>query len=149
MTPRVEVLGVYRVEVDDALVERALALKYEGLDLTEREKQGARADVVEELSGVVLIEVQVRDRDDRFDVGDFQQPDSDQAPYDEAFLSDDGTRVLSRDRAPDVEPLRLAFFMHFFVPALPLQTSYGSVPVPESQPMPARLRDLMPYEPVD
>lgn len=149
MTPRVEVLGVYPVEVDDPLVERALAVKYEGLDLSEPEKQRARADVVEELSGVVLIEVRIRDRDDRFDVGDFEQPDSDQAPYDEAFLSDDGTRVLSREDLPEGEPLRIVFFLHFFDPGLPLVTSYGAVKLPALAPMPKRLIELMPYEPVE
>jgi hypothetical protein len=147
--PSVEVLGVHPVEVGDALIERALALKYEGVELDDREQRSARAAIVEELAGLALIEIMVRDRDDGFDVGDFVQPGSDQAPYDEAFLSEDGAQVVSRLRAPRTEPLRCAFFLHKFNPALPLETSYGPVRLPELRPMPPRFRGLMPYEPVD
>ena len=150
MSPSVEVVGAYRVDARDDLLECAFEMKYGGLRLSRAEKKRARQDVREELSGLALIEVEVRDRDESFNVGDFQQPGSNQAPYDEAFLTADGTAIASRGfTAPPLEPLRLAFFLHFFDPALPLQSSYGTVSLPALQEMPGRLVELMPYEPVD
>jgi|KBSSwiStaDraftv2_1062776.scaffolds.fasta_scaffold93435_2 hypothetical protein len=149
MKPAIEVIGAYQVDASPDVIERAYEMKYGDLGLPSREAHAARAAVVEELSGVALIELMVRHRDDSFEVLDFQQPDSDQVAYGEAFLTEDGTRVLSRDAIPDGEPLRIAFFLHFFNPALPLETSYGSVELPALQSMPDRLRDLVPYEPVE
>ena len=97
----------------------------------------------------MLIELVVEGRDDRFDMGNFGQPDLDQAPYLERFLSDDGTQVIAEDfDVPEGPKLRCAFFLHFFDPAHPLGTSYGPVSVPPVQPMPDRLERLAPYEPV-
>jgi hypothetical protein len=150
VNPSTEVLGTYRVDVDDRLLDEAFELKYGGLKLSRREKKEALRSIREELAGVVLVEVIVRDRDERFDVADFQQAGSDQAPYDEAFLSEDGSRVVSRSfQVPPTEPLRITFFLHFFDSRLPLQSSYGDLPLPALQEMPGRLRELVPYEPVD
>jgi len=150
MSPNIEILGAYRVDVDESLLDHAFALKYGGLKLSRREKKQAVRSISEELSSVALIEVRVHDRNERFDVGEFQQPGSDQAPYDEAFLSDDGSRVISRYfEVPPTEPLRIAFFLHFFDAALPLRSSYGDLVVPPPEEMPQRLRELVPYEPVD
>ena len=149
MKPVIEFIGAYRVDATPDVIERAYEMKYGDLGLPDREVHAARAAVVEELSGVALIELVVRHRDDSFDVLDFQQPDSDQVAYGEAFLSEDGTRVLSRDAVPDDEPLRIAFFLHFFNPMLPLESSYGSIEISELKSMPRRLSDLVPYEPVE
>lgn len=150
MDPAVDIVGAYRVRVDEELIDQTLDVQHGGLELSQSDSRLARRQVVELLSGVVLIEVVVSRRDQRFDVGDFQQLGPDQAAYDEAFLSADGTDVLSRGlEVPPVEPLRVAFFLHFFDPAAPLQSSYGALPVPPLQDLPPRLRDLVPYEPID
>src|SRR5205085_425481 len=90
----VTILGVYEVPRTEELFRRALGLKYGGIQLSPREREKAEAAVRAELASVVLIECQVVGADSQFDVGDFCQPDSDQAPYDEAFLSADGTTTL-------------------------------------------------------
>lgn len=150
MEPSVEVLGTYRVDGGKSAVKRAFELQYEGLRLSRTEKKEALRGIQELFAGLVLLEVRVMGRDDAFEVGDFKQAGSDQGPYDEAFLSDDGTSLVTRGfSVPDVEPLRVAFFLHFFNPASPLETSYGPVEVPPLQDMPRRLQELMPYEPVD
>ena len=144
----IRILGAYKVELTDDLFQRAMELKYGGIELSKRQRLEAERDVRNELSSIVLIEAVVENPDDRFDAGDFTQPGSDQVAYDEAFLSPDGTSVISRLRAPDTQPLRLTFFLHFFDPKKPLLTSYREVPVPPVQRMPERLKSLVPYEPV-
>lgn len=150
MDPAIQVFGAYRVEVDESLLDQAFEAKYGDLDLSSQEEVERRAEVVDELSGLALIEIVVRNRNQDFDVSDFHQVGSEQAAYGEVFLSDDGTRVLSHgDEIPEGEPLRIAFFLHFFDPAIALETSYGPVDLPALQPVPPRLVELMPYEPVD
>jgi len=147
--PAIQILGVYRVPPTDALFQKAMDLKFADIELSDSQRQQAEASVKAELSSVVLIEALIENRDGRFDLGDFAQPESDQTAYDEAFLSLDGKSVLSRLRAPDVEPLRLTFFVHFFDPESPLMTSYGELALPPVQEMPERLQVLAPYHPVD
>lgn len=147
--PTIEVVGAYRVEVTDALVATAMELKYEGAQLSERDRLEAERHMNEELKGAVLLELIVRDRDASFDVGDFGQATSDQAPYDEVFLSEDGTSVISSGYdVPSVEPLRIAFFLHYYDPDVALKSTYGTIEAPATQPMPQRLANLVPYEPV-
>lgn len=144
----IRILGVYKVELTDALFQQAMDEKYGSLGLSRRGRRRAEMHVRKELSSVVLIEVMVENRDDRFDVGDFTQPGSDQAPYDEAYLTPDGTAVLSRLFAPEDDFLRITFFLHYYDPKKPLLTSYGEAPAPAVKAMPERLRLLVPYEPV-
>jgi hypothetical protein len=148
--PTVRVLGAYPVPFTDELFAAAMDMKYGGLELSRREQEAAEQAIRAELASIALIEAEVSDVDSEFDVTDFTQPDSDQVPYDEAYLSADGARVLTRGfDVPKERVLRLAFFLHFFDWALPLCTSYGEVPVPPPATMPSRLAALMPYEPMD
>jgi len=147
--PTIKVLGAYKVELTPELFEEAMEVKYGGIDLSDRERKRAEEGVWEELSSVVLLDVLVINPDSRFAVGDFAQPGSDQAPYDEAYLSLDGTSVMSRFEPPMGDSFRVAFFLHFFDPTKPLATSYGEVPVPPLQKMPPHLQKMMPYTPVD
>ncbi len=153
--PRVQILGAYKIKLTNQLFQKALTQKYSGPyskhleHLTEKQRHFAEERVKEELSSVVLLEVLVKGADKRFSMGDFRQPDTDQVAYDEAFLSMDGTLVLSRLAPPENDDLRVAFFLHFFDPQKPLLTSYGEVPVPPLQEMSPHLKRLIPYEPVD
>jgi len=146
--PRVHILGAYKVDVTEDLVKEAMALKYEGLALLPDEERAAESAVREELSSVVLLELAVDDPDARFDLTLFTQPESDQAPYDEAYLTLDGSSVISKLNQPQGARFRIAFFLHFFDQHRPLQTPYGEVPIPSEQQMPERLRNLIPYSPV-
>lgn len=147
--PKIQVLGAYKVEPTDDLLKEAFKLKCYGMQLTESERAEVERIVREELSSVVLLDILVTNADERFDIGVFGQPDSDQAPYDEAYLSIDGTTVISRFEPPPGDSFRVAFFLHFFDPTKPLATPYGEVPIPAIQPMPKHFQELMPYAPVD
>jgi hypothetical protein len=148
-SPSAQVLGVYQVEVTSQLLAEALELKYENRFSSSAHRREAETRVREELGGVVLIEVLIHGRDASFDPGEFRQDNSDQAPYDEVYLTEDGTTVISRGYdVPAVPSFRVAFFLHYFHPKLPLRSCYGAVAVPVVQSMPPRLAALLPYEPV-
>jgi hypothetical protein len=145
--PNIAVLGVYRVPADDDLFDRAMEVKYGSIDLSAGEKDEAERAVREELSGIILIEARVTDADDRFDAADFSQ--GDQVAYDEAYLSEDGESVVSKDDRPPGGSFRIAFFLHYFDHKMPIGSSYGDIVLPPPSEMPERLKGLMPYEPVD
>lgn len=155
-SPQIEVLGVYRIPVSEALVEEQLSILYPDY-LPAAERVQGKIRVGEQLESTVLIEARVIGRDARFDVADFTQPnariprDNWQVAWAEAFLTSDG-ESLAVERwspAPREGELRLAFFMHYWQPFVALRTSYGEVACPTPQAMPARLQRLVPYEPVD
>ena len=148
MKPDIELLGAYRVENTKDLFKKAWDTKFGGIKLGEKQKQDAKRFLRQELSSIVLIEVIVKNHDQDFDVGDFLQEESDQVAYDEAFLSIDGSEVISRFNQPNKTELRIVFFLHFFDPAKPIKTSYGDLNVKSLDDMPSRLSELVPYEPV-
>ncbi len=147
--PAIQVLGAYEVELTDDLFKKAMETKYGGIQISDAQRRRAEADVREELSSVVLLELLVGNTDKRFSVGDFTQPDSDQAAYDEAYLTADGTSVVSRFDQPETETFRVTFFLHFFDPSKPVTSSYGLLHVPDVRKMPERLQRLVPYQPAD
>lgn len=147
--PTIQILGIYKLDPTDELIEEAMQAKYGGMNLTESELGKAREAVLEELSSVVLVDVLISDPDERFDIGDFGQPDSDQAPYDEVYLSPDGLSVISRYKPPASDSFRVAFFLHFFDSTKPLKSSYGEIPVPPVRSMPEHYKEMIPYYPVD
>lgn len=146
--PRIEVLGAYQVDASPELLAQAMKLKFPFEFDSDQHRNDAERHVWSEISGVVLLEVLVHDRDDNFTVNHFGQDGSDQAAYCEVFLSDDGKGVISNFQMPQNEPLRMGFFLHFVDFTKPLNTSYGQVAIPSAQPMSVRLKSLVPYEPV-
>lgn len=147
--PRIHVLGVQRLDVSDALVAEAMALKYGALAMTESARTAALAHVRDELEGAALLELRVESRDVRFSVDDSGQADCNQAPYAATFLNAGGSAVLGNGvDVPEGPELRIAFFLHCLDPDKPLWTTYGNVALPKRVSMPARLRALVPCEPV-
>jgi hypothetical protein len=147
--PTVQLLGAYRLDCTPELFAQAMEWKYGSLSLTAEEKEVAEAHVLSELADTVLIEAEIRERDDHFSVSDFGQAGSNQAAYSEVFLSQDGRAVIGDGfEIPDGPVLRIAFYLHFVDLAKELNTTYGSVPLPPLQAMPERLAQLVPYEPV-
>ena len=148
-SPNTQILGAYRLAPDPDLFAQAMDLKYGGVALSNDERRLAEERVRTELARVVLIEVLINGRDERFSVDDFGQTGSDQAPYGEVFLSADG-RVVIADayEVPADSTLRIAFYLHYTDPERELNTSYGAVKLPPVQSIPRRLAELMPYEPV-
>jgi hypothetical protein len=154
--PKVEVLGVYRLPAAEDLFREQFDILY-GYPMSAGERRNAEQQCREQLESVVLVEAVVSNRDRRFRVGDFAQAQAGQpkenwqVAWAEAFLTEDGESlsVARWSDAPPDDPLRVAFFIHYWDPAQPLQSSYGAVQCPAPQPMPERLSRLVPYEPVD
>jgi len=120
--------------------------KFEGLDT---DRKSAEDHVRRELDSVVLFDVRIDNCDKSFDINDFGQLGSDQAPYLEVFLTLDGTAIAPEPTVlMDGETIRVAFYLHFFDARQPLNTSYGPVPVPPTGRTPSHLLTLAPYEPV-
>jgi hypothetical protein len=139
---------VYRLQVSEVLFREQFDILY-SFPMDEAQRRAAERECRAQLDSVVLIEVIVCNRDKRFRVGDFGQ--GEQAPWAEGYFSADGeTRIPARwPDVPEMEPLRMAFFIHFWDPTLPLKSSYGNLRCPEPGSMPERLARLLPFEPVD
>jgi hypothetical protein len=141
-TPRIAVLGVYRPDISVCVYKQQWRVT--GSD----EKTGAH------FRELVLIEAVVEQIDGRFKMVELGQPysrgeykDHFQCAYDEALLSSDGKNVIERSmncvKGPG--PLRFAFYLHFYDAHRPLQWSYGHVQCPPVEPVPRRLKRLVPY----
>jgi hypothetical protein len=154
--PKIEVVGIYRLDITEELLQEQFEILY-GYDLTESEQREARETCLNQLKSVVLIEVIVRNRDNKFNIDDFTQGSEDepvgswQVAWAEAFLTMDGESLVVKrwSKAPQTGDLRIAFFIHYWDTNKPLSTSYGDIICPAPEKMPERLKKLVPYEPVD
>jgi hypothetical protein len=147
--PRIEVLGVYRLDVTEELFREQFSILY-SRPMTEEKRVPAEESIRELLESTVLIEVLVSNRDERFNVGDFGTY-SGQVAYAEAYLSQDGEALLVEGslKVPPDDPLRIAFFLAEWSPEWGdwgmLLTTYGKVQCPLPQQMPDRLKRLVPF----
>lgn len=147
--PQVQVVGTYRVTIDDALIREAMDMKFPLGSFSEERRREVQPVVVAEMSSAVLVEVTIEGADDRYTANDFGQPGSEEAAYMESYLSRDGDAVVSQYDRPTGDFLRVVFFLHDFDAARPLKTSYGEVSVSTPTEMPERLSRIIRYEPVD
>jgi len=103
---------------------------------------------------LVLVEAVVSYADERFtmkdlghsvDVPGFRRHV--QRAHDEALLSAVGNTLIDRRMkcVYGTGDLRFAFYLHFYDPARPLESPYGLVECPTIQPVPVRLKILVPY----
>ena len=154
--PQIEILGAYRLPVTDDLLREQFAALYED-EMPEKDRLQAERNCLEQLQSTVLIEALVKNRDGRFDAGDFIQPSANtpkdewQTAWAETYLTLDGSALMVEQWSdpPKTGDLRVAFFIHFWNPDESLNTSYGKVLCPQPIDMPDRLLELVPYEPVD
>jgi hypothetical protein len=108
-----------------------------------------------QLQSLVLIELTLTNRDNRFDVSHFTQEisgqpeDTWQVAYDESFLTMDGGSRLGSEMPQDASELRMTFFIHYWDPTKPLLSSYGEIECPQPTAMPKRLSKLVPYPMLD
>ncbi|MFB3897844.1 MAG: hypothetical protein ACE14V_16255 [bacterium] len=110
--PSIQVIGVYTVSFRDRLFSQAYKKQYANITLSFLDRRMVKKRLREELSSIVLIEVIVDNYDKHYNISDFGQEESDQAPYSEVYLSDDGTKIISEGfEVPEAERLRLCFFM--------------------------------------
>ena len=156
LDPDIDIVGIYRLNVTPKLIAAQFDELY-GYEMTDAQSQQAKRECTKQLKSVVLIETIIKNPDKRFSVRDFTQRqygiprDSWQAAYAETFLSLDGESVIKTrfGELPKIDCYRCAFFLHFFQDKAPLQTSYGDVECPATEPMPDRLERLAPFLPVD
>jgi hypothetical protein len=146
---RGKVLGAYRLIPTKQLFDNAWETKYGGQHLPREEKGRAEQALREELSSIVLLEILINNIDANFYISAFGQEDSDQAPYMEVYLNEDGTEVISDLHQPETDTLRIAFYLHYFDAQKKLESCYGPIDVPPIKEIPDRLKNLVPYEPVD
>jgi hypothetical protein len=161
-TPEIKILGVYKLGVTEDIFREQFSVLYPDDFLSRRDpdipdRETAEARIRYQLESVVLVESLVINRDERFSMDDFIQEHptiddgGDQAAWAEAFLTLDGSS-LAVERGADMPKsgdLRITFYIHFWDASLPLQTSYGDIMCPSAEPMPQRLKELVPFEPVD
>jgi hypothetical protein len=151
--PTIELLGIYRLNITDEILEDQIAALV-GSGAVGEVRADAEVQARYVLDNVVLIEVSVQNRDDRFTINDFVQPQQDaepgmwQAAWLETFLSEDGEALVAErwsTALPETADLRIAFFIHFWDEATPLRSSYGDIACSSPRPMPERLEALVPY----
>jgi hypothetical protein len=151
VTTRSSPNGSFRLQFDatgpQAWAVQTLALKYAFPEMDADEVRDAEAQVRDQLSALYVVEILVEDPTGAFNLRDFHQPNPDvdaadlQVPYDEVALDtgeSDGSGTT-----------RIAFFLHFVDPNAGVETPFGHVPLPAATPLPARLAEVMKYEPVD
>lgn len=154
--PEIQILGVHALSVSAQLLETQFQLLY-GYPMSKEQASRARKECKSQLNSVALIETQIKRPDDHFSVNDFTQAqpglprDSWQAPYLVRFLNAEGLTLLEcEDEAtPRRDHFRCAFYLHCFQDGKPLITSYGERYCPQMSPMPDRLKQLVPFDPVD
>ncbi len=141
-TPCITILGVYKPEISGSVYREQWKVT------ASDERTNAH------FKNLVLSEAVVEQIGDRLKMGELGQPytlgdypDHFQCAYDEALLSPDGESVIERSsRSVKGEgPLRFAFYLHFYDVNRPLHWSYGQAQCPPIEPVPRRLKKLVPY----
>jgi hypothetical protein len=140
--PSIEILGVYKPHIPEETYQ-------EQWQVTESDEY-----TKEHFDALVLVEAIVHNADDQFDLSKIgqQPPHSDDpkcfmVPYDEALLSSDGETLIQREMncVHGTGALRFAFYLHLYDPSKLLETCYGPIHCPAVQPVPDRLKKLIPY----
>ena len=142
-TPRISILGVYRPNVSASVYKQQWRVT--GSD----EKTDAH------FRDLALIEAVVEHIDGSLKMAELGQPytrgdykNHFQCAYDEALLTKDGQAVVERNLncVKGSGLLRFAFYLHFYDVNRPVQWSCGQVQGPPVEPMPSRLKRLVPYK---
>jgi hypothetical protein len=154
--PRIEVLGVHRLEVDDSLVQAQNAGLIAPQDA--KRQQAFEQETRDWLESTVLVEVLVTNRDQRFDPEDFTQDSTKKgghisgSMFDVRYLTPDGTRVIGEDMESlpeDIDSFRVAMYLRCWDQTRPLLSTYGELKCPAVTDMPERLQRLASYYPSD
>ncbi len=154
MSGTASIVGAYRLPPTEAVIQSVF----------DRWGSTDRAEVLDFVRSIALVEVLVRTEGNEFDMMDVVQPNAElreglwQAAYDEFFLTADGSRVLDvktdvlDPRPYDLSGLsefRVAFWLHDYDPASPIRTSFGDMECPSVEELPPRLREFAHYSPPD
>jgi hypothetical protein len=129
-----KLIGTYRVSVSE-----------EELRFITEKVTGSAEWTREEVSGLALLEVEVRGAPEGFARGEFHQAGSDQVAYDERYFSVDGLELIGSD-PPGVADFRVCFFLHYFDPSKGISSPYGDLPAGSLREMPERLAKICVYQ---
>jgi len=94
-------IGTYRVDVSEGEM-RFIA----------EHVCGSMESAFQEVAGLTLVEIVVRNASPDFDIGLLHQEDTDQVAWDEHYFSVDGTELLNQQ--PRTGDFRVCFFLHLF-----------------------------------
>jgi hypothetical protein len=154
--PSLGVIGVYRVPFQEGeLLNQLRRYYFFGNAASDLSSDVNR--LIETCVPLALFELELDHLDGRFRLEDFTQEmpaaprKCRQAPYLEALLSPDGSRVLTRKAfcTDGLRSGRVAFYFHYYDPAKPMEWSYGTFAPTSVNVVPRRIWDLLPYSPVD
>ena len=143
--PNISLIGVYKLEYNNELINKAIELKY---GENHKNDINYKNMVIDELNNVYLIELLVENPDSKFRVDDINQDNNDQAPYDESYYSID-YKIDYNYEMPNIDKFKLLFWFHYLDINNPLNTSYGKVYINKVDKMPEYLINIKKYEPVD
>jgi hypothetical protein len=141
-TPSIAILGVYKPHIPTRVYQQQWRVT------------GSDEQTEAHFRDLVLFEAMVERIDAHFKMVELGQPytrrdykDHFQCAYDEALLSSDGKTVIERTMncVKGSGLLRFAFYLHFYDANRPLQSSYGQLQCPPVEPVPRRLKYLVPY----
>jgi hypothetical protein len=155
--PDVKIIGVHPLDVSPELFDQATTQQHGliALDTDTARRERADAETRADLSRIVLVELVVINRDRRMYMGDFGQSPAgdalgpnDEVAYGETFLTPTGGQRIANYLDEVVgDDIRVAFFLHKFMPDRPILTTYGPVEPPPATEMPMRLKRLVEYKP--
>ncbi len=141
---RVDLVGVYRLDVDDELIA-----EMDGTIWGEQYMPDPKARRAF-LSRIVLVEFQIHNLPVAFSLFDICQPGKSErwaSCFDHRFLTPDGNAHLADSEHGDMLPagiadFRLAFHIREFDPAGPIVTPWGTFYAETIEQMPQRLKRL-------
>ena len=143
--PQLTLLGVYKLEYDEELVKTSIQEKYGSEYINDKECKEA---ILDELDNAYLVELMIENIDGKFNLSDISQAGNDQAAYDEYYFSMDYVENYKYS-IPQLDKFKVLFWFHYLDIHKPLFHSYGSFNVGKIEKMPAFMKQIMPYEPVD
>jgi hypothetical protein len=140
--PAIFIVGVYKPDIPEAVYREQWKVT------------GSDGRTQEHFGRLVLIEAVVTNVDDKFKLKHFGRLSiiqcfrlNSRCAYDEALLSAEGNCVIDRrmNCVFGTGSLRVAFYLHFYDAERPLDWTYGKVECPPIEPIPKRLKALVPY----
>jgi hypothetical protein len=129
-----KLIGTYRVSVSD-----------EELQFITDEVTGNEERTREEVDGLVLLELEVRNAPADFDPEKFHQIGSQQVAYDERYFTVEDLELIGSER-PGTPHFRICFFLHHFDPSIMITSPYGEMTSTGLADMPDRLASDCIYE---
>jgi hypothetical protein len=124
-------IGAYGVAISSAAYQAAM-------DCHDDE-----AYVKKELGSLALVEFEVTGMPTNGVITDMKQPHTKYAPYDESYFDPATLEPIAHNlyELPKTQDFRIAFYLHFYDPKLPVQTPWGDIQVGPTTDLPSHLKN--------